>query len=468
MENPMQLRFPEQAEDQHMRIHFLGGAGTVTGSKFLVETNKTRLLVDCGLFQGLKALRLRNRMTFPFPAADVDAIVLTHAHIDHSGYLPVLVRDGFRGPIYATEATRDLTSILLPDSGYLQEEDARYANEKQFSRHHPALPLYTEEDAVRAAAKVRGVERHKPIQVGDLEVTLQRAGHILGASTVTLRHGDKTILFSGDLGRNDDLLMQPPEEPEAPDFVVMESTYGNRRHSQLDPLAEMAEVVSRVVARRGVVLIPSFAVGRAQLMLYCLHRLMAEGRVPQVPVYINSPMATDVTRIFEQYHEEHRLDATQCAEVCASARFVGSVKESMELNRRSGPMVIISASGMLTGGRILHHVKRFGPDQRNAILLPGFQAAGTRGQALLQGADDLKIHGRRVPIHAEVVHLDSFSAHADRDDLLGWVGACRQTPKRVFLVHGEPAAADALRQRIEEKLSYAVTVPDLGATVELA
>lgn len=450
-----------------LKLHFLGGAGTVTGSKFLVDSERSRVLIDCGLFQGIKSLRLRNRMPFPIPADDIDAIVLTHAHIDHSGYLPVLVRDGFRGKIYATEPTRDLAAILLPDSGYLQEEDARYANEKHFSRHHPALPLYTEADAERAAAKIAVVPRGDALQVGDFTIRLARAGHILGASTVELEHNGRRILFSGDIGRYDDLLMQPPEEPDRPDYVVMESTYGDRRHPPDDPIEAFRRLALPVLERRGVLLIPSFAVGRAQLMLYVIHRLLASGALPDVPVYVNSPMARDVTRVFEQHTDEHRLSPAECASVCRTARFVASVEESKELNRRHGPMIIISASGMLTGGRILHHVARFGPDPRNAILLPGFQAAGTRGQALLHGADDLKIHGRRVDIRAQVVHLDVFSAHADRVGLLHWLGACRERPRGVFLVHGEPVAADALRQRIEDSLGLSVRVPDLGDTVEL-
>lgn len=450
-----------------MKVHFLGGAGTVTGSKFLVETRTTRVLVDCGLFQGLKALRLRNRKPLPIRSSDIDAIVLTHAHIDHSGYLPVVVRDGFTGPIYATAATRDLAAILLPDSGHLQEEDARYANEKRFSKHHPALPLYTEEDGHIAAARIKAIDRGIDVEVGDLRLHLRRAGHILGASMVSISHRGRTVLFSGDLGRSDDLLMWPPDAPEAPDFVVMESTYGDRRHPEGDPIAAIAPAVRGVIERGGVLLIPSFAVGRAQMMLYCMHRLFESGAVPRVPVYVNSPMATDVTRLFRAYHEEHRLDEAQCATVCGGARFIASVEESKQLNREKGPMVIISASGMLTGGRILHHMKEFAPDPRNAILLPGFQAAGTRGEALQRGADEIKIHGNYVPIRAEVLHLDAFSAHADRDDLVAWVGSCTKPPEEVFLVHGEPVSTDALRQRIESKLGYDVTIPELGDVVDL-
>ncbi len=450
-----------------MKIHFLGGAGTVTGSKFLVETRRARLLVDCGLFQGLKALRLRNRQPLPLQPSDLDAIVLTHAHIDHSGYLPVVVRDGFRGPIYATAPTRDLVRILLPDSGHLQEEDARYANKKKFSKHHPALPLYTEADAEHAAGRVQAIDRGAAIEIGDLTVRLGRAGHILGASTVVVESRGRTVVFSGDLGRADDLLMHPPEAPPPADVVIMESTYGDRRHPEGDPIEMIRPLVARVVERGGVLLVPSFAVGRAQMMLYCIHRLFEQGAVERVPVYVNSPMATDVTRLFRHHHAEHKLDAEQSAAVCADATFVGSVEESKELNRQRGPMIIISASGMLTGGRILHHLKEFGPDPKNAILLPGFQAAGTRGEALARGVDEIKVHGRYVPIRAEVQQLHAFSAHADRDGLLQWLAGSGREPEEVVLVHGEPAAADALRQRIEERFGCEVTIPALGDTMHV-
>lgn len=451
-----------------MKITFLGGAGTVTGSKYLVETEQTRLLVDCGLFQGLKTLRLRNWKPLPFDVAQLDGIVISHAHIDHSGYLPVLLRNGIRGPVYSTQSTADLIQILLPDSGHLQEEDARYANDKHYSKHAPALPLYTEEEAVKAAAKVRGVPYGETRTIGDLEIRFAPAGHILGAATVEVRHQDRRVLFSGDLGRYDDLLMYPPTEPEAPDVVVMESTYGDRLHAESDPIEALGALVERVVARKGVLLIPSFAVGRAQLMLYCLHQLFRSGRIEPIPVFVNSPMATDVTKLYRDHCGEHRLSEEECSAVCAGARFVATVGESKDLNHRDGPMIIISASGMMTGGRILHHVKQFGPDERNAIALPGFQAAGTRGEALLHGAKELKIHGRYVPIRAEVVQLDTLSAHADRDDLLRWLGAAQRPPRQVYLVHGEPSAADTLRRHIAESLKLDVSVAELGDTVDVS
>lgn len=450
-----------------MKITFFGAAGTVTGSKFLVATARTRILVDCGLFQGLKTLRLRNWQRLPITPADLDAIVLTHAHLDHSGYLPVIVRDGFRGPIYCTEPTRSLANILLPDSGYLQEEDARYANRKGFSKHRPARPLYTELEARSVAPIFEEVPFAHDMAVGDLTVRLVPAGHILGASSVVVSDGRRTLLVSGDLGRPDDLLMKPPAAPEKPDWVVMESTYGDRCHPAGDPLSLIGAIVKRTVERRGVLLIPAFAVGRAQTLLYCLYELFARGEVERVPVYLNSPMATDVTEVYRRHADDLRLTEEECTAACRTATLVKSVEESKALNGKPGPMIIISASGMLTGGRVLHHLEAFGSDPRNTILLVGFQAPGTRGEALASGARSLKIHGQHVSIKAEVVQLDTFSAHADQDDLLSWLGQCRREPRGVILVHGEPTAADRLRAQIEERLGYPTTVAEHGTTLAL-
>jgi metallo-beta-lactamase family protein len=450
-----------------MKVTFLGGAGTVTGSKYLVESGRTRVLVDCGLFQGLKSLRLRNWRPLPVDPRSIDAVVLTHAHIDHSGYLPVLVRDGFRGPIYCTGPTAELCNILLPDSGHLQEEDARYANKKKFSKHRPARPLYTEKDAKRVGKRLTPIEYGDHETIGPFRVRLVSAGHILGAASAYVGDGGGTALFSGDLGRPHDFLMQPPTTPEKPDWIFMESTYGSRSHADHDPLAELGDIVSRTIARRGVVVIPSFAVGRAQTILYCLYRLFEEGTVKRVPVYLNSPMATDVTDLYRRHTEFHRLSHEQCATVCRTAHLVGTAEESKRLNLKRGPMVIISASGMLTGGRVLHHLRAFAPSARNTILLPGYQAPGTRGAALVEGAKQIKIHGNYVPVKAEVVQIDGFSAHADQGELLDWLGAAKRKPRQVYLVHGDPSAADRLRQLIEERMGWPVTVPELGETTEL-
>jgi len=450
-----------------MKITFLGAAGTVTGSKFLLATEQTRVLVDCGLFQGLKTLRLRNWQALPIKPEDIDAVALTHAHLDHSGYLPVLVRGGFRGPIHCTEPTKDLANILLPDSGHLQEEDARYANRRGFSKHRPARPLYTESEARRVATAFQPVGFDQDVEIGDLTVRFVPAGHILGASSVIVRHGSRTVLISGDLGRPDDLLMNAPVPPGQPDWVVMESTYGDRRHEAADPIELLGRVVKRTVARRGVLLIPAFAVGRAQALLYCLHELFARGKVDRVPVYLNSPMATDVTDLYQRHAQYLRLSREACVAACRTATFVNSVEESKALNGRAGPMIIVSASGMLTGGRVLHHLEAFAPNPDNTILLAGFQAPGTRGEALASGAKNLKVHGQYVSVKAEVARLDAFSAHADQGDLTDWLGQCRRKPRGVILVHGEPAASDRLRLHIEDTLGYRTTVAEHGTTTRL-
>lgn len=451
-----------------MRIRFFGGAGTVTGSKYLLDHDGRQLLIDCGLFQGLKELRLRNWEALPFPPADIDAVVLTHAHLDHSGFVPRLLKLGYRGTLHCSAGTLDLCRLLLPDSGHLLEEEAQYANRKGFSKHHPALPLYDEQEAVAALKRIEPHDFGKPFEpLPGVQVRLQRAGHIVGAASVHVSWGGHRLLLSGDLGRSHDLVMKPPEPPPAADTLVVESTYGDRLHDRADPLTELAEVVNRTAARGGVVVIPAFAVGRAQTLLWALHLLQVERRIPKLPIYLNSPMAADATALYRRHRADHRLDAAQCHAMCASATFVNSVEESMRLNELSHPAVIVSASGMATGGRVLHHLKAYAPDRRNTILFAGYQAAGTRGAAIVGGAEAVKIHGAYVPIRAEVANLESLSAHADRDELLDWIGRMPKPPKNVFVTHGEPVAADALRHAIDERFGWPVRAPDHGASFEL-
>lgn len=452
-----------------MRLTFLGAAGTVTGSKYLLEHGGRRVLVDCGLFQGLKQLRLRNWDAFPLPARQVDAVVLTHAHIDHSGYLPALAKQGFHGPVFATDSTRDLCALLLPDSGHLQEEDAEYANRHGFSKHHPALPLYTEEDGRRALRLFRTHEWGEPFEpIPGVQMRFSRAGHILGASSVHVAWDGGSLLFSGDLGREEDLLMLPPEPPPAADHVVLESTYGDRTHEEEDPEAALGEVIRRTSARGGIVVVPAFAVGRAQALMYLIARLKQAQRIPDLPVFLNSPMAADATEIFHRHHGEHRLDAAECRRMCEAARIVNSVEESQSLNALRYPAVIISASGMATGGRVVHHLKAMAPDRRNTILLAGYQAAGTRGAAIAGGAREVKIHGEHVPVRAEVVMLGAMSAHADRGELLRWIARLPRPPRQLFITHGEPVAADSLRQAIEEVHGWPCIVPEHRQAVDLA
>jgi len=450
-----------------MQLRFLGATGTVTGSRYLVEHRGRRLLVDCGLFQGLKQLRLRNWDALPLPASRIDAVVLTHAHIDHSGFLPRLIRLGFRGRVHCTRGTQELCALLLPDSGHLQEEEAEYLNRHGRSKHHPALPLYTQEEG-RAA-----LERLSPHEFGQgfeplpgLRATFRPAGHILGAASVLLESSDESgepgtrVLFSGDLGRDDDLLMKPPAAPPACDTLVVESTYGDRLHPREDVLDALAAVIARTAARGGTVVVPAFAVGRAQALLHCIGELKAAGRIPDMPVYLNSPMAADVTGLYRRHIGEHRLDAAQCARLGAVARIVATVEESRRLNELKYPSIIVSASGMASGGRVLHHLKAYAPRARNTVLLSGFQAMGTRGAALQAGATDLRIHGETVPVRAEVARIDGLSAHADRDGLLAWIGALPTAPRQVFVTHGEPAAADALRQAVQARHGWPCSVPE--------
>ena len=442
-------------------IQFLGATGTVTGSKYLIEHKARRILVDCGLFQGYKPLRLKNWAPFPYDPASIECVILTHAHIDHSGYLPLLARNGFCGKVYCAEATRDLCEILLPDSGHLQEEEASYANHRGFSKHQPALPLYTREDAERCLKLFRPVEFEHELHLGnDLTLRLLPSGHILGSAFVALNTPRTSLLFSGDLGRPHDLVMPAPSRIEKVDYLVVESTYGNRRHDATDPLLMLAEIINRTANRGGVLVIPTFAVGRAQTLMYCIHLLKARKAIPDYPVYLNSPMALDATRIFHQHPGEHRLTPAQCDGLSRAARIVNSVEESKRLNRSHGPMIILAASGMATGGRVTHHLKAFAPDPRNTILFTGFQAGGTRGASLVHGAETIKIHGEYIPVRAEVRMLENLSAHADSEEILGWLKGFIQPPRKTFITHGEPEAADALRHRIEEELHWSCVIPE--------
>lgn len=452
-----------------MQIKFLGATGTVTGSKYLLTSGSAQILVDCGLFQGYKQLRLRNREPLPVSPSELAAVVLTHAHLDHSGYLPLLVKNGFSGKIYCSEATFDLCRILLPDSGHLLEEEANYANRHGFSKHSPALPLYSEADAVRSLKFFSPVKFGKRFKVCEgFTAELLPAGHILGAAIVSLRSGTTTITFSGDLGRPHDLIMVPPTSIEKTDYLVVESTYGNRRHDPADPGILLAQTIRETSNRGGVTIIPSFAVGRAQELLYYIHLLKKTGKIPAVlPVYLNSPMATDATQIYRKHRDDHRLTHEQCEAMCHAAKIVNSVEESIALNEKQVPMVIIAASGMATGGRVLHHLKAFAPDPRNTILFAGFQAGGTRGASMIAGADSIKIHGEYVPLRAQVKQIDNLSAHADGDEILSWLSHFSAPPKQTFITHGEPPAADELRRRIEETLHWQCRVPDYLESAEL-
>jgi metallo-beta-lactamase family protein len=450
-------------------LSFYGGTGTVTGSKYLLEREGSRVMIDCGLFQGYKQLRLRNWAAPPVDPHQLDAIALTHAHIDHSGYLPIMVRDGFTGPVYCTPGTAELCAILLPDSGRLHELDADYANRKGFSKHHPALPLYTEADAVRAVERLKVIDFDEQVEVArGVKLSYAGAGHILGAASALFTYRGGSLLASGDLGRPVDPVMNAPRPRRASDYLLIESTYGGRHHGPKAPEDALAEVIERTAARGGIVVIPAFAVGRTQTILLLIDDLKAARRIPDVPVFLDSPMAIAATNAYRRDRATHHLSDEEVARMTQASRYIRESEESKALDQRDGPMILISASGMATGGRIVHHLKKFAPDPRNTLLFVGFQAGGTRGAALVGGAKEIKIHGAYVAVNAEVVCLDMLSAHADEDEIIGWLKSCPEAPRRTFITHGEPSAADALRRRIEEELGWRCEVPEHRDVVELA
>ncbi len=442
-------------------LGFLGGVGTVTGSKYLIEAGGRKILIDCGLFQGLKQLRLRNWSRFPVDPAQIDAVILTHAHLDHSGYLPLLVKNGFLGPVFCTAGTRDLSAILLPDSGYLLERDAEFANRHGFSKHKPALPLYTEQEARACLEQIITRDFGERFEIApEMHVQFHSAGHILGAAIVELTIGKTRLVFSGDLGRSGDPVMYDPAPMRQADYLIVESTYGDRTHEPTDPQDALAEVIIRTAQRGGVVLIPTFAVGRAQTIMYHLEKLKRARRIPDLPIYLDSPMAVDASEVFCDRFSDHRLTQEQCRATCGVARYIHDVEQSKNLDRDKMPKIILSASGMATGGRVLHHLKVFAPGSRNTILFAGYQAAGTRGAAMLAGAESVKIHGGYVPINAEVKNLGMLSAHADRAEILKWLENFERPPRMTFITHGEPVASDALRHAIEERFKWTTHVPE--------
>lgn len=451
-----------------MRITPLGATDQVTGSRTLVSDGPSSLLVDCGLFQGIKKTRSLNWGPFPVPPKSLPAVILTHAHLDHSGYVPALIRNGFSGPVWCTAGTADLLSLLWPDAGYLAEEDARYRNRHKTTRHNPALPLFTADEGRAALRRLRTVEFGREFEpVEGLRARFSRAGHILGAASLHLANDRCSVGFSGDVGRPHDPLMFAPEPLPKSDLVIVESTYGDRLHHDTPPEEALGEIVRRTAERGGVLLIPSFAVGRAQTLLHLLTRLRSEGAIPRIPTYLNSPMAIRATRIFVDHVGEHRLDEAACRDLMEGVEFTPDVSDSRALNRLSGPAIIISASGMATGGRILHHLKAFLPDRNNTVLFVGFQAAGTRGEAMVSGVDEVKIHGAYHPVRAEVARIDSLSAHADRDELLDWLEAMPAAPKLALVNHGEPGPQDAFRRAIQDALGWRAAVAESGEAIEV-
>jgi metallo-beta-lactamase family protein len=455
-------------------LRFLGAAGTVTGSKHLLASGMGSLMVDCGLFQGPRELRDRNWRRLPIEVPGVSAVVLTHAHIDHCGYLPRLRADGFTGRVHATPGTNELVRIVLPDSAHLQEEEARDANEGGYSRHSPALPLYDTEDVARTLPLLTDLPHGEQRELAPgIRVTLQRAGHILGSSIVRAELDGVRVVFSGDLGRPNHPLLLPPEPIGEAEWIVVESTYGDRQHDEQESIQGLEEVITRTVARGGTVVIPAFAVDRTEIILHHLDRMAGEGRLPEVPIHVDSPMALAALRV---YREAARTGAPELREgvpldptpfLSDRLHEVQDAEASRRLSASREPKVIIAASGMATGGRVVHHLAAFLPDERNSIVLVGYQAPGTRGQALLAGARELKMQGRYVRVRAHVVNLPAFSVHADADEIMGWLRTTSGTPQGVFLVHGEPAAARRLADRIDDELGWMAVVPQLDELVRL-
>jgi metallo-beta-lactamase family protein len=458
---------------------FLGAAQTVTGSKYLVEANGKKLLVDCGLFEGSRELKQRNWDRLPVDPASIDWVLLTHAHIDHTGYLPRLVRDGFRGPIFADAATHELCNYLLPDSAHLQEEDAAYAGKKGFSRHKPPLPLYTVEESQETLTRFRDIPRSDPFTISpEFAVRPFDAGHILGscslALTITENGKSVVVVFSGDIGRYAQPILKDPQTPPRADYILCESTYGDREHPADKNYDLLADVVRRTVKRGGAVVIPAFAVGRTQTLMYVLRQLEDWQRIPRVPVYVDSPMAINVTELYARHHEDHDLVFTREEEQgnhdplnMHEVHMTRTVEESKQINSVNTPCIIISASGMITGGRILHHLVRRLSDSRNSVLLAGYQAEGTRGRALLEHAATVRIHGEDVPVRAEIVELTQFSAHGDRNELTRWLTGFAAPPRRLFLVHGELSAMESFRDRLAANFHWPISLPKYGETVEL-
>jgi metallo-beta-lactamase family protein len=460
-------------------LQFLGATGTVTGSKYVLEVGGSRAMIDCGLFQGLKELRQRNWEQLPLNPASIGWVLLTHAHIDHSGYLPRLVRDGFSGPVFATKATAELLRIMLPDSARIQEEDAEYANKHGYSKHRPALPLYTEQDANRALKQLRPVSYNTEVELSKfMRARFIPAGHILGSSFVRFDITEPnsnlfSILFSGDIGRYGEPILNDPSEVEGSDYLLVESTYGNRLHDKTNPKERLAEIISSTAERGGKIIIPAFAIGRTQLLVYYLRELEDEGRIPVLPVAVDTPMGASATRLYIKYTDDHDQGMTELRRANRNALATSNFNlaqgrsASKALDAIAGPAVIISASGMATAGRVLHHLARFLPDPASTVILVGYQAAGTRGRRLLDGEKEIKIHGEIVPVRARIESISSLSAHADSSEILRWLEGFKLVPRTTFITHGEPDSAQALHDLIESKLGWTVTVPEYKQRVAI-
>lgn len=450
-----------------MKIHFLGAAGTVTGSKYLIETQGKNILVDCGLFQGLKELRLLNWEKLPFDVANIDMVLLTHGHLDHVGYLPRLVNKGFLGEIWGTAPTLDIAKVILEDSARIQEEDAERANLEGFSKHKPAKPLYDTKDVIKTLPLFRPQPLDKWIEIDkEISCRFKYNSHIIGATFIELKIQNKIIVFSGDIGRSNDLLMYPPQKPEAADILFIESTYGDRLHPEHSE-ENLIEIINSAAKKQGTIIIPGFAVERIQMLMYLLWKLRKKGTIPNLPIYMDSPMGTNVLDIFEQYPSWHKLPMDECKEMLEEIKQIRTIQETYKLAASGIPKIIIAASGMASGGRVLTYFVQYLGQPSATILLVGYQAEGTRGRALLEGATEVKLYGKYFPVKAKIENAEGLSAHTDQKGLIGWISELKQKPEHIFIVHGEPKAADALREKIKETYGWDCEIPFLNEIVEI-
>jgi metallo-beta-lactamase family protein len=451
-----------------MKIQFLGGTGTVTGSKTLLEHNDLRILIDCGMFQGLKALRELNWEPLAIEPSSIDFVLLTHGHLDHCGWLPKLINDGFIGKIFCTRPTKQISQLILLDSAKIQEEEASKANKEHFSKHNPAEPLYTVAEAEKVLPYFRVVEKELEVKLSeDCYFRFFQAGHILGACSISLHMDGKEFVFSGDIGQDDDLLMFPPERPKTGDYIFLESTYGNRLHPNNDVFWDLERLINETVSKGGNVIIPSFAVERAQVLMYLLWQLKKQNRIPDIPYIIDTPMGIRVLDVFTENHKWHKRTPNECEEMCRMFTMISDFEDTINAIYDKQPKVVIAASGMITGGRVLSYLERYIDQPENTVMLVGYQAEGTRGRKLLEGAKEIKFYGKYYPVKAKVVLVEGLSAHGDQNDLLNWLRDLQQKPKKIFLVHGENEAADSLRLKITEEFGYDCSVPLLGQTVVL-
>lgn len=451
-----------------LNIHFFGASGTVTGSKYYLETEEVKIMVDCGLFQGLKDLREHNWERLPVDVSEMDYVLLTHGHLDHCGYIPLLVRHGFRGKILGTAPTLEIARIILEDSAKIQEEEAKRANEGHYSKHDPALPLYTKEDAAFALKFFEQIEEGKAVVLSDnCSATFLYNGHIIGSTYIEMDLYGKRLVFSGDVGRQQDELLNPPKQPEWADYLFVESTYGDRLHPEEDVEHILTELVKETLRKKGTLIIPSFAVERLQSLMYQLWKLYRMNRIPNIPIFVDSPMGNNVLEVFEEFPSWHKLTLEEYHNMCNHISIVSSYAETWETIDDPRPKIVIAGSGMVTGGRVLTYIKQLGDLESTSILLVGFQAEETRGRKLLEGATELKIYGKYISIKAKVHHLESLSAHADQAELLTWMGSIKNVPEKVFLVHGERSAMDVYRERIHEKFGWNCHIPEMYEVVEI-